>query len=98
MTPLLIGRRRALLPKLVYALFQVAGLERDLQTVLFGRERARCIGCERARGIVRLVEVQHDLSLFRQIGVEKAAGAVGGLARSEVAKDEKQLIVLENGV
>src|SRR5581483_10991303 len=69
-----------------------------MQAVLRGRQRAGGVRGERARGVVGLVEVEHDVGGARHLRVEKSAGRVGLLTRGEIAKDEEQLAVLLSGM
>src|SRR5450759_1309616 len=54
-----------------------AGLDTHRQPVLRRRQRAGGVGGERAGWVVGLIEIEHDVAVGRQGGVEKTARAVG---------------------
>ncbi len=57
----------------------LAGEDLHWQPVLPKRDRTRRVGVERARRVVRLVEVQHGRPIVEQVGVQEARGFVGFL-------------------
>src|SRR5271166_3112902 len=73
---------------------------RDLQAILWQRQRAGGVRCVSAGRIVRSIEIEPKIARLRQavagqLGIEKPARAVGfGLARG-VAQDKEQLLVAE---
>src|SRR2546425_984332 len=74
---------------------QLAGFDPHWQNILLGRQRASGIWRERARRIFRLVEIQLDLPVAWQRGVEESSGAVGLLV---VEPDSVPPGALDHGV
>src|SRR5271155_4584009 len=70
-------------------------LNAHAQPVLGRRERARRIRVVSARRIIGLVEIEDHFAIFRRIRIEEARGRVGFLAAGQVAKDERQLSLLD---
>src|SRR5579859_4642128 len=74
---------------------QLAGFYPQGQLVLLGRQRTSGIRRDRARWILRLVEIELDLPAARQFRIQKAARSVGFLAGSLVPKDKEELLVFD---
>src|SRR5208337_4813412 len=69
--------------------------EGDGQPVLLRRQRAGGPGGVGAGGVLQAVEVEQQLAgsgeaVVRDLGVEEAAGAVGGGLRGRIAEDEEE--------
>src|SRR5258706_11158445 len=70
---------------------QLPSFDAHRQNILLRRQRTSGIRRERAGWIVSLVEIQLDLAIPRQHGMEKPSGAIGLLACGPIAEDEKQI-------
>src|SRR5262252_8817771 len=84
--------------RLVVTVFQLAGLDRDVETVLRRRQRAGRIRRECARRGVGLVEVQNYLPFFWHFGVQETAGAVSRLARRKIPEYEEEPVVFKDRI
>src|SRR5262249_36692071 len=68
------------------------GVDPDPQSVLSRRQRTRCVPCERARRVVRLVEIKHCLAIrTRGWGVNKTPRPIGFSSARRIGKDDKKV-------
>src|SRR3954468_21372783 len=73
----------------------LAGLNPHRHAILRRRQRAGRKRIERARRVLRPVEIEHHLPVLRQRCIEKPRRRIRGLAAGQVPEDEPQLIAVQ---